>query len=59
MSTPIGQPLDEWVEEIPYRETRRYVKVVIGAWGAYRLLAGGEVPALSAVVPSPKEGAAF
>jgi soluble lytic murein transglycosylase len=54
-----GQPLDEWVEEIPYRETRRYVKVVIGAWGAYRILAGGEAPALSDVVPAPKDGAAF
>jgi soluble lytic murein transglycosylase len=54
-----GQPLDRWVEEIPYRETRTYVKVVLGAWSAYRLLAGGSAPALSDTVPSPRAGAAF
>jgi soluble lytic murein transglycosylase len=27
--------LDDWVEQIPYRETRRYVKSVLGAYGAY------------------------
>ena len=54
-----GQPLDRWVEEIPYRETRTYVKVVLGAWSAYRLLAGGSAPALSDSVPSPRAGAAF
>jgi len=54
-----GQPLDEWVENIPYRETRRYVKVVVGAWSAYRILAGGSAPRLSETVPSPKSGANF
>ena len=54
-----GQPLDRWVEEIPYRETRMYVKVVLGAWSAYRLLAGGSAPALADTVPSPRAGAAF
>ena len=54
-----GQPLDQWVEEIPYRETRSYVKVVLGAWSAYRILAGGSAPALSDAVPTPKPGAAF
>jgi soluble lytic murein transglycosylase len=54
-----GQPLDRWVEEIPYRETRTYVKVVLGAWSAYRLLAGGSAPALADTVPSPSAGAAF
>jgi soluble lytic murein transglycosylase len=54
-----GQPLDRWVEEIPYRETRTYVKVVLGAWSAYRILAGGSAPALSDAVPAPKPGAAF
>jgi len=54
-----GQPLDRWVEEIPYRETRTYVKVVLGAWSAYRILAGGSAPALSDSVPTPKPGAAF
>ena len=51
--------LDEWVEDIPYRETRKYVKIVIGAWSAYRILAGGSPPQVSAVVPQPKIGADF
>ena len=55
----VGRPLDEWVEDIPYRETRRYVKVVIGAWAAYRALAGGSPPRLSETVPAPRSGAAF
>jgi len=54
-----GEPLDEWVENIPYRETRRYVKVVIGVWNAYRILAGGSSPRLSSTVPAPKSGANF
>ena len=54
-----GQPLDVWVEEIPYRETRSYVKVVLGAWSAYRILAGGSAPLLSDTIPAPKPGAAF
>ena len=54
-----GKPLDEWVEDIPYRETRKYVKIVIGAWSAYRILAGGSVPHLSATVVPPRSGAEF
>ena len=54
-----GRPLDEWVEDIPYRETRRYVKVVVGAWSAYRILAGGSAPRLSETVPQPRSGANF
>ena len=53
------QQLDEWVESIPYRETRRYVKAVMGAWSAYRILAGGSPPRLSETVPAPKSGAQF
>jgi soluble lytic murein transglycosylase len=55
----VGKPIDEWVEDIPYRETRRYVKVVAGSWNAYRLLAGGPPPLLSQTVPAPREGANF
>jgi len=47
------------VEDIPYRETRRYVKVVVGSWSAYRILAGGSAPRLSDTVPAPKTGANF
>jgi len=54
-----GEPLDEWVESIPYRETRRYVKAVSSAWSAYRLLAGGKAPSLVEKVPPPRPGAAF
>lgn len=58
-SRAVGRPLDEWVEDIPYRETRRYVKVVLGAWSAYRILAGGGPPKLSETVPQPRVGANF
>ena len=53
------QQLDEWVESLPYRETRRYVKAVMGAWSAYRILAGGAPPRISETVPVPKAGANF
>lgn len=41
-----GVELDEWVERIPYRETRHYVKAVAGAWNAYGLIWAGARPAL-------------
>ena len=31
-------PFDRWVETIPVKETRRYVKKVLGTWGIYRFL---------------------
>jgi soluble lytic murein transglycosylase len=34
------RPLDVFVEEIPFRETRRYVKTVIANYAAYRSLFG-------------------
>ena len=54
-----GEPLDVWVEEIPYRETRKYVRIVIGAWSAYRLLAGGAPPVLASAVPKLRTGLQF
>jgi soluble lytic murein transglycosylase len=39
-----GMPLDAWVESIPYRETRQYVKVVVAEWDAYRALSGERGP---------------
>jgi soluble lytic murein transglycosylase len=39
-----GLPLDAWVESIPYRETRQYVKVVLAEWDAYRAIAGEAAP---------------
>jgi soluble lytic murein transglycosylase len=55
----VGQPLDVFVEEIPYKETRKYVKIVVGSWSAYRLLSGVAAPKLSEEVPEPGTGAAF
>ncbi len=34
--------LDEFVEEIPFRETRNYVKKIFKSWSNYRLLYGPE-----------------
>jgi len=41
-----GRPMDEFVERIPYRETRRYVRRVIETLFVYRRLYGGEPPKL-------------
>jgi soluble lytic murein transglycosylase len=37
-----GAELDEWVETIPVDETRRYVKRVLGSYGAYQLLSASD-----------------
>jgi soluble lytic murein transglycosylase len=56
-----GLPLDEWVEDVPFRETRRYVKNVTADWLVYRALWGNGVLALdgSRPVAAPREGVAF
>jgi len=36
-------PFDEFVERIPYREARRYVKSVTSAMAVYHYLHGGEM----------------
>jgi soluble lytic murein transglycosylase len=56
-----GMPLDEWVESIPYRETRQYVKIVMSEWDAYRALAGVPTPPVDPgrPVPAPGPGVAF
>lgn len=41
-----GAPLDEFVERIPYRETRRYVRRVVETWAAYQQLYEGRRPTL-------------
>ncbi len=56
-----GMPLDAWVESIPYRETRQYVKLVASSWAAYRDLDGKPPPPVDpqrAVVPATA-GVAF
>jgi soluble lytic murein transglycosylase len=57
-----GLPLDEWVEDIPYRETRQYVKVVVAEYALYRRLYGGAAePSIDPArkVEPPREGIAF
>jgi soluble lytic murein transglycosylase len=48
------EPLDQWIEEIPFRETRSYVKQVVADYFIYQELYGTEVGRLSLVVPVPK-----
>ncbi|GEJ57287.1 hypothetical protein AMYX_20280 [Anaeromyxobacter diazotrophicus] len=56
-----GEPLDVWVEDIAFRETRRYVKAVAADAAVYRALwAGGPLAIDGAIpVPPPREGVAF
>jgi soluble lytic murein transglycosylase len=57
-STRGDLPLDEWVEEIPWKETRGYVKNVSANYFVYRTLYGkkdDEPMRLSLKVPVPKE----
>ncbi len=56
-----GMPLDEWVEAIPYRETRRYVRAVAADWARYRALHGAAPPLLDPAAPvrAPAPGVAF
>jgi len=44
--------LDAWVEAIPYRETRRYTRRVLQAYGFYRWLDTGEVASLPFEIPA-------
>jgi soluble lytic murein transglycosylase len=44
--------LDAWVEAIPYRETRRYTRRVLQAYGFYRWLDTGEIASLPLEIPT-------
>ncbi|MFW6066801.1 MAG: transglycosylase SLT domain-containing protein [Myxococcota bacterium] len=46
-------PLDAWIEEIPYDETRRYTRRVVETWGVYRFLDDNELPTLASALPAP------
>lgn len=50
-------PLDEWIEEIPYKETRGYVKQVLADHVIYRQLYGPPEAAsgLTLALPTPKD----
>jgi soluble lytic murein transglycosylase len=56
-----GMPLDAWVESIPYRETRQYVKIVLTSWELYRGLGGEPGAAVNPArkIPKPGVGVAF
>ncbi len=56
-----GKPLDQWVEDIPFRETRRYVKAVLGDAAIYRVLWGLGRPGLDGrrKIPAPRAGVSF
>jgi soluble lytic murein transglycosylase len=43
--------LDEWIETIPYTETRRYTRRVLQSYGVYAWLDEGRVPALPMRLP--------
>jgi soluble lytic murein transglycosylase len=60
-SARAGMPLDAWVESIPYRETRGYVKAVLAEWDAYRAVNGEPPPTLDPDrrVSAPPPGVAF
>jgi soluble lytic murein transglycosylase len=45
--------LDEWIERIPYRETRRYTRRVLQTYGIYVWLDQGKLPPLPVTLPSP------
>ncbi len=54
-AAPAGQTLDEWIESIPFDETRGYTKRVLSSWFAYTWLypsAGTDpVPPLAPALP--------
>ncbi|HWV38688.1 MAG TPA: transglycosylase SLT domain-containing protein [Vulgatibacter sp.] len=52
-------PLDEFVESIPFRETRGYVKAVIANLLAYREVHGGDALTLPAELPPVAPGIDF
>lgn len=44
-------PIDLWVEQIPFEETRNYVKKVTNSWVTYSALADVPLPAFELFVP--------
>ncbi|MCA2977359.1 MAG: transglycosylase SLT domain-containing protein [Myxococcaceae bacterium] len=53
-------PLDEFIEEIPFKETRGYVKQVLADAHLYRALYGGAPAPLALTLPTPRSsGVAF
>ena len=44
--------LDEFIEEIPYDETRRYSRRVLQTWGIYAWLDDGTLPSWPTSLPA-------
>ncbi|MGB5812140.1 MAG: transglycosylase SLT domain-containing protein, partial [Polyangiales bacterium] len=49
------RPLDVFVEEIPYDETRRYTRRVLQTYGVYQWLADETLPPLPAALPRQRD----
>lgn len=49
-----SRPLDIFVEEIPFDETRRYTRRVLQTYGVYEWLSTEELPPLHSKVPEPQ-----
>jgi soluble lytic murein transglycosylase len=47
-----SMPLDEWIENIPYFETRRYTRRVLQTYGVYSWLDEGQLPVLRSRLPT-------
>ncbi len=47
-----GHDLDEWIERIPFRETRRYTRRVLQTYGIYAWLDGGRMIELGKKLPA-------
>jgi len=53
------RPLDMFIEEIPYDETRRYTRRVLQTYGVYQWLAAEELPELRTKLPGTNEQQRF
>ncbi|NJK89589.1 MAG: lytic transglycosylase domain-containing protein [Myxococcales bacterium] len=51
-----GRPTDEFIERIPYRETRRYVRRVLESLWTYQMLYDLPMTDLAGTVPPPGDG---
>jgi soluble lytic murein transglycosylase len=54
-----ARPLDVFIEEIPYDETRRYTRRVLQTYGVYQWLADEQLPELRAKLPATDQPQRF
>ena len=54
-----SRPLDVFIEEIPYDETRRYTRRVLQTYGVYQWLADESLPELRAKLPTTQSPQRF